>query len=407
MNTTIVLIFLLTYAGVALGRIPGLALDRTGIALLGAIAMVSLGAVSTHEAVNAIDLPTILLLYALMVVSAQFRLAGFYTWVALKVARQLDRPGRFLLLLMLTSAGLSAVLANDIVCLAFTPVLTVTLTQRSLHPVPYLVALAVSSNIGSAATIIGNPQNMLIGQVGNLDFRDFFLWNLSPALASLAAAYGIIRVLSRNCPPWAGPSLEEAHGTWPSRDAHQSRKALFYTGVLLVLFFTPVPRHMAALAVAACLLCSRRMKTRSILGLVDWHLITLFCSLFILVAAVEKAGLPHRIMAALGGGGLHVTNPYVLAGVAVVLSNVTSNVPAVMLLSKFLPEGNHLLWYVLAASSTYAGNLVTIGSIANLIVIEEAGAHGVSLSFREHARYGVPVTLASLGLLALWIGITR
>lgn len=408
LETTIIAVFVVAYLGVALGRIPGLALDRTGIALLGAMTMVAVGAMSTKEALDAIDIPTILLLYGLMVLSAQFRLAGFYTWTALRIMRWLDHPWKFLFLLMLTTALLSAVLANDIVCLAFTPVLTVTLIRRSLNPVPFLIAVAVASNIGSAATIIGNPQNMLIGQVGKLDFLRFFLWNLPPVSVSLAAAFALIVGLSRNRLTLDSVQIGEVvESPWPSFDAHQARKGLFYTAVLIMLFFSPVPRHVIALAVAGCLLCSRKMKTRSILGLVDWHLITLFCSLFILVGAVEKAGLPRMIMGGLNHHAVHVTDPYVLTAVSVILSNLTSNVPAAMLLSKFLPPGHETLWYVLAATSTFAGNLVTIGSIANLIVIEEAAAHGVGISFREHARYGVPITAVSLAVLCLWIFLSR
>ena len=173
MQTTVAVLFLLAYLGIALGRVPGLALDRTGIALLGAIAMIGVGAITTSEALQAIDVSTILLLYALMVVSAQFRLGGFHTWAALRITRYMDQPKWFLLLLMAVSALFSSVLANDIVCLAFTPVVTVALLGRGYDPVPYLIGLAVSSNIGSAATIIGNPQNMLIGQLAHLDCGGF------------------------------------------------------------------------------------------------------------------------------------------------------------------------------------------------------------------------------------------
>lgn len=198
LETIILIVFVISCVGVALGRMPGLALDRTGIALLGAMAMVSIGAMSTEEALRTIDIPTILLLYGLMVLSAQFRLAGFYTWTALKITGWMDHPRRFLFALMGTTALFSAILANDIVCLAFTPVLTVTLVRKSLNPVPFLIAVCVASNIGSAATIIGNPQNMLIGQVGKLDFLDFFLWNVPVVSLSLMGAYGLIILLSRN-----------------------------------------------------------------------------------------------------------------------------------------------------------------------------------------------------------------
>ncbi|MGQ9485162.1 MAG: anion transporter [Desulfosoma sp.] len=408
LETIILIVFVVSYVGIALGRIPGLALDRTGIALLGAMATVFIGAMPTEEALRAIDIPTILLLYGLMVLSAQFRLAGFYTWTALKITGWLNHPRRFLFALMGTTALFSAILANDIVCLAFTPVLTVTLARKSLNPVPFLIAVCVASNIGSAATIIGNPQNMLIGQVGRLDFLDFFAWNLPVVSLSLMGAYGLITLLSQNRTNLKKPLMEGALGeNWPAFDSHQARKGLFYTALLIGLFFSPIPRHVTALAVAGCLLCSRRMKTRSILGLVGWHLITLFCSLFILVSAVEKAGLPQHLMARTSHHAAHITDPYLLTLISVILSNVTRNVPAVMLLSKFLPAKAETLWYILAASSTFAGNLVTLGSIANLIVIEEAALHGVNISFKEHARYGIPITVMSLAVLCAWIGLSK
>ena len=188
MHIIAVSIFFLCYTGIALGSLPGVALDRTGFALLGAIAMVACGVLGLGDALHAVDMPTILLLYGLMVVSAQFRLGGFYGWTAVRISQSLDRPAYFLALLMLVSAGLSAVLANDIVCLAFTPVLAVGLLRAGLNPVPFLLGLAVSSNIGSAATIIGNPQNMLIGQVLKLDFGRFLLWCAPPSLIGLAGS---------------------------------------------------------------------------------------------------------------------------------------------------------------------------------------------------------------------------
>ena len=139
------------------------------------------------------------------------------------------------------------------------------------------------------------------------------------------------------------------------------------------------------------------------LGLVDWHLITLFCALFIVVRGLEVTGLPARWMEWLAGQGWDITNPGLLTLVSVGLSNIVSNVPATMLLMKFLPADQPEVWYVLAMSSTFAGNLITIGSIANLITFEQAQQCGVRIGFREHARAGIPVTLASLGILLVWI----
>lgn len=402
MNIALV-IFLVTYLGVALGRIPGLALDRTGMALLGAIAMIAAGVLTQPAAVAAVDMSTILLLYALMVVSAQLRLGGFYTWAALSMNRFMARPARFLLIMMVLSALLSAVLANDIVCLAFTPVLAISLLRAGLNPVPFLIGLAVSSNLGSAATIIGNPQNMLIGQVGQLHFGRFLAWCAPPSILALAGAYGLIVLLFRGRLKQTPVAVEEDAKAWPKLDRHQTQKGLVATAVLMVLFFTPLPRDLVALSVAGILLCSRKTQTRTILGLVDWHLISLFIGLFVVIAGLASTGLPARALEAMRQAGLDIQNVYVLTIVSSILSNMVSNVPATMLFVKFMDPANPVPWYVLALATTYAGNLLTIGSIANLITFEQAKNCGIHISFREHARVGIPVTLLSLGIVMLWI----
>ena len=408
MGNAAIIIFVITYIGVAMGSLPGLALDRTGIALLGAIAMVISTVLTTQQAINSIDVSTILLLYSLMVVSAQLRLSGFYTHLAFSIARFARDPVKFLAVLMITSALLSAVLANDIVCLAFTPVLCISLVQASINPIPFLIGLAVSSNIGSAATIIGNPQNMLLGQLGNLDFGGFLLFCLLPSLASLAAAFFILYFLYRNKFRQAETGeIHERRHSWPEYNRHQSRKGLFVVLVLMVLFFTPVPRELAALAMAGLLLCSRSMHTRSILGLIDWHLITLFCGLFIVIAGIESTGLPSTLALQLNSLGVDIRHPFNLAIFSSVLSNIVSNVPATMLITKFLQAGQPLQWYVVALSSTFAGNLITIGSIANLIVIEGAREYGITISFKEHARAGIPITIVSILFTLLWIAVVR
>jgi len=418
METVVVVVFALSYVGIAFGTIPPFALDRTGFALLGAIVMVAVGALSVGHAVHAIDTPTILLLYALMVVSAQLRLGGFYTWAALRLARRIHGPVGFLLLLMLAAAGLAAVLTNDIICLAFTPVLCVAALRAGLNPIPFLLGLAMATNIGSAATIIGNPQNMLIGQVQRLDFARFLLYCLPPSLLALGAAFGILVWLYRGrwrqqasaatagaAPAAPAAAAPEHLAEWPELNRWQTTKGLMVTIALMALFFTSVPRELSAITAAGLLLLSRHMRSKWLLGFVDWHLLTLFCGLFIIIAALEQTGLPARAVQALGGHGLSLHNLLGLTGVSVVLSNLVSNVPATMLLLKFVDPARPTEAYVLALSSTFAGNLITIGSIANLIVIEQAKLFGVEIRFREYARAGVPVTLASLLLLALWIVI--
>ncbi|HHP7234879.1 MAG TPA: anion transporter [Desulfobacterales bacterium] len=400
----VLMIFAVTYIGVAIGRIPGLVIDRTGIALLGAIAMVVSGAISLDRAAAAIDVPTILLLFALMILSAQLRLGGFYTRVATAITNCSVGPRLLLFNTMLVSAVLSALLANDIVCLAFTPVLAVSLTNARLNPLPFLIGLAVSSNIGSAATIIGNPQNMLIGQVGQLDFGRFFLWCAPPSLLALLGSHLIICRCYRNrfqCQQ-VTDSLE---GIWPTFNTWQTLKGLAAVIILVLLFFTLIPREISAIAVAGILLCSRRMKSRQIVELVDWYLLALFFALFVVMQSFTDAGLPAAALRSLQSLGIDLHNLYVLSVVTTFMSNMFSNVPAVMLLTRFLDPNNPFQWQILAISSTFAGNLITIGSIANLIVIEQARNFGIDITFKEHARIGIPVTLFSLLVLAGWIAL--
>jgi Na+/H+ antiporter NhaD/arsenite permease-like protein len=402
-----VFIFSLAYLGIALGKIPGLVIDRVGVALLGAIAMVVFGVVTLEGAVQAIHLPTILLLYSLMIISAQLRLGGFYTRVAWLILPCCSRPRIFLGIIMGVSAVLSALLANDIVCFAFAPVLAVSLLKADLDPVPFLIGLAVSSNIGSAATIIGNPQNMLIGQTGYLDFGAFFLWCAPPSLLALLAGYGIILCFYRgkfHCGN-RGQSIDDDGLTGPMFDRWQTTKGVVAVVILVTLFFSDIPREYSAISIAGVLLCSRKMKTRDIMGLVDWHLITLFCALFVIIHGMAGSGYLERIMAALAGMGMHLDRLPVLTGVSALLSNLFSNVPAAMLLIPFLDPAGPFQWYTLAVSSTFAGNLFLLGSIAKLIVVEQASAFGIRISFLRHAAVGIPVTMVSLLILWGWSAI--
>ncbi len=406
MNNIAVVIFGLAYIGIALGKIPGLVIDRVGVALLSAIAMIIFGVVTPEGAIKSIDLPTILLLYSLMIISAQFRLGGFYTWIVLKIVPFYKRPKLFLFVTMLVSALLSAILSNDIVCFAFTSILAVSLLEAKLNPLPFLIGLAVSSNIGSAMTIIGNPQNMLIGQTGQLDFAEFFLWCFPPSFLSFVSSYLIILYIYRK-------KLFNTAETDPAKynyhqqpfNKWQSSKGVLLVSILIILFFSSIPREISALGIAGILLCSRRMKTRDIIGLVDWHLITLFCSLFILIHGISQGDYLNMVMQWLSNLGIDLQNLSVLTGVSVIASNLFSNVPAVMLLIPFLDPNKVNQWYTLAVSSTFAGNLFLLGSIANLIVVEQARNFDIRISFAQHAAVGIPVTLFSLVILFFWFAM--
>jgi Na+/H+ antiporter NhaD/arsenite permease-like protein len=390
-------VFLLTYAAIAVGRVPGLRIDRTGIALVGAVAMLGLGVVPVESLGHAIHVPTILLLYGLMIVSAQFEVAGFYAWMAERITHRIRRPATFLWLLMLKSAALSALLVNDVVCLAFTPMLCLAARHARLNPVPYLLGLAAASNIGSAATILGNPQNMLIGQYGQLEFGPFLWFCGLPSLLALLLAWLWLLWLYRGRLQAAAAAAEVLAPV--ALDGWQCCKGVIALTLIVLLFFSKAPRELVALGAGAALLLSRRTSSQALLQRVDWRLITLFCGLFVVIDGIMQSGEPAAALARLREHGLDLGDDRALAGVAAVLSNVVSNVPATMLLVHFLDRADPQSWYVLALATTFAGNLITIGSIANLIVLEQGRRFGVLISFGEHARAGVPITLLSFAVL--------
>jgi len=406
MTSTVLAIFALVYLGMILGGLPFLQLDRTGIALLGAIAVIGTEALGVEEAAQAIHLPTLILLFAFMVVSAQMRLGGFYGWVTRRLSALPVTPARLLGVLILVVAGLSAVFSNDIVCLAVAPVLIDACHRRRLDPVPYLLALACAANIGSAATLIGNPQNMLIGQTLNLSFVGYAAEAAAPVLAGLAVTWALIVAHARG--RWAS-TTQAVHD--PERDDEvevfdrwQTAKGLAVALLILLSFlFAPWPREVVALTGAGVLLMSRQLHSSKMLGLVDWELLILFIGLFVVNQALQKTGLPAQAVAEFARLGLPLDHPAPLFGATFLLSNVVSNVPAVMLL---LPVAQTpLAGPLLALVSTLAGNLFIVGSIANIIVVDAAARRGVRIDWRRHAAIGVPVTLATLAVTAgyLWL----
>lgn len=399
MDPVIIAVFIFVYAGMMLGEIPGLALDRTGVALVGAIMLLASGRISPDGAMAAVDLPTIALLFGLMVVSAQFRLGGFYAAVTQRLALASVSPSTLLALVIGVSGVLSALLANDIVCLAMAPVLAEGCARRRLNPVPFLLALACASNVGSAATLIGNPQNMLIGQSLRLSFGGYMLDALAPSIMGLAAVWAVIRW--RVGTGWE-TDVEVRHVESPRLDLWQTTKALVVlSGLVASFLFFDWPREVLALAAAGVLLASRRMSSRTMLSLVDWHLLVLFIALFVVNACLESTGALAFGMEKARAAGVDVTEPAWLFGITAVLSNVVSNVPAVMLL---LPAATHpLAGPILALSSTLAGNLLIVGSIANIIVVDQAAQSGIRIGWRDHASVGIPVTLVTLGMAAGWL----
>lgn len=404
MSEIIVLgVFVAAYLGMAVGRVPGLRMGRAAILFVAVAVLLATGAVDVERMGAYIDMPTLLLLFGLMILSGQFGVAGFYDWCAARLAFADLSPRALLASVVIVAAGLSAILANDIVVFAMAPILCTGAQRRGLDPRPFLIALAAASNGGSAATLIGNPQNILIGQVGGLDFWEFLLACAGPALVASALVYVVVARIWRGALD-ARPARAAAPDI-PPPDRIQTAKALLATVGLIALFATPIPREVAALLIAAALLVSRRIESRRILDSVDWHLLMLFVCLFIVTGSLADIDLAARSMAWFEGHGLIPDSLALMAPLSLVASNLIGNVPTVMLILKLWPGAPDGALYGLAALSTLAGNMLLLGSLANIIVVERAASVGVRLSFLEHAKCGFPITILSMAGAVAWLGL--
>src|SRR6266446_2906399 len=395
------LIFLATYAVVALGKIPGYRIDRAGAALLGGSLMVATGVLSLEEAYQAVDFNTIVLLLGMMIVVANLRLSGFFRVITHWIAAYVRRPITLLGMIIFSSGVLSAFLVNDTICLVMTPLVLELVTRLKRNPIPYLLAVATASNIGSVATITGNPQNIIIASLSQIPYGVF-----AGKLAPVAAIGLVITVLlialvhrgefftSQRLKKVAMPTHH--HGPLMA-------KTLIVMTVMIVLFFLGQPVAKVAIVGGAFLLFTRRVRPQKIYIEIDWPLLVMFVGLFVVVAGLEKMVLTPEVTAA--AGHLRLDNSAVLAGITAVLSNIVSNVPAVLLLKPFVPnlEDAQRAWLIIAMAAIFAGNFTLVGSVANLIVAQRAKARGVEIGFWAYFRVGAPLSLMTIviGLLLL------
>lgn len=396
-------IFLFTYLALAVGGLPGLRVDRTGVAIIGAVLMVISGVVPMPQAIGAIDYGTLILLYGMMLIAGNLRLAGFFRLSTAWLIERARRPMTMLLAVTLSAGVLSALFVNDIVCLVLTP-LVITMTRRlELNPRPYLLALAAASNVGSVATITGNPQNMMIGSISGLSYLTF-LKHLGPvAVIGLGVTVLVIALVHRR-------DLQAARLDTPVIGPTRVNQPLLWKGSLVsagvvIAFLLGYPVGLVAICGGAALLITRRVKPAKIYAAVDWNLLVLFIGLFIVVEGAERSGITAEAFRA--AGHFDLQRPAILATVVALLSNLFSNVPAVLLFRSLVPTLTNPdgAWLVIAMASTLAGNLTLLGSVANLIVVEQARANHVEISFSEHARVGIPLSVITLGLGIglLWI----
>jgi len=395
------LILVLTYAGVAVGRIPGLRLDRAGIALLGGATMIAVGAISMEDAYRAINFDTITLLLGMMIVVAHLKVSGAFRGLGAVAIEHAHAPFMLLIMVTLLTGLLSAFLVNDAICLVMAPIVLHVTRVIKRNPIPYLIATATASNCGSVATITGNPQNMVIGALSGISYPAFSAALAPVALFGLVAVIVIIRLVYRS---------EFERGTELTPEVYRGRmhkgqvvKAVVVCIGLAIAFFAGVPVAKAALIGGAILLLTRSIKPSRIYREIDGPLLFMFAGLFVVVAGAERTLLTPELVASAKSFGLD--NVWRLSAFTAVLSNIMSNVPAVLALAPFVPglDDPRRAWLVVAMSSTLAGNFTLLGSVANLIVAEQARTAGTTLGFWAFFKVGLPLTLVTLAAGAAWL----
>jgi len=393
-------IFVGSYLVFAIGKFPGMKIDRPGAAIIGAVLMVAFGIIVPLDALRVIDFSTIVLLFSMMLIVATLHLAGFFEWITHLVVTRL-KPRHLLPMVIVTSGVLSAFFVNDIICLVMVPFVLTATRRMGVAPLPYLLAVATASNIGSVATITGNPQNMLIGSFSGITYREF-LWRLGPiALVGLLLDWLLIYLLLVRFGA-RDPSVAQI----PKEPTTVDRVRLVKPGLVILLviagFFSGAPPALMAAFGAAIMLITRTRDPRLVYEEVDWGLLVFFVGLFIIVGGAEKAGITDHLLGFANHWNLH--HPAGFTVVVAVLSNLVSNVPAVMLLKSVVPgfANPHTGWLVLAMASTLAGNLTITGSVANIIVVERAKAVA-PISFWEYLQVGLPITVLTLAFGFVWL----
>lgn len=394
-----ILIFSLTYLVVALGRLPGLRLDRAGAALVGASLMVACGVLNLTEAYRAIDFDTLTLLLGMMILVANLRLSGFFGLVNAWVVQRARHPLVLLCAVTLVSGFFSAFLVNDMICLVLTPLVLQLVSALRRNPLPYLLAVAMASNIGSVATITGNPQNIIVGSLSQISYTRFFLALTPVALVGLLLTV-LLLVLSFRTEFITRERLQPLPTTLRYNRALVIKSCLVTLGLMLG-FFAGIAAAKVAIVAGSLLLLTRRVKAHKVYQEIDGSLLILFAGLFVVVAGLEKAVLTPQLLASVGQW--HLEQLPLLSLITAGLSNIVSNVPAVLVLKPFIqPLANQQqAWLAVAMASTLAGNFTLLGSVANLIVVQRARQSHVNISFWSYFKVGAPLTVLSL-LFGIW-----
>ncbi|WP_407312437.1 anion transporter [Desulfosporosinus sp. SB140] len=392
------LILLLCLIVFALGKSPVFRVDRAGAAIIGASLTIGTGVISFDQAVQAIDYRTIVLLFSMMIMVSYLNLSGFFHMAGNYFLNHLRTKKQLLIMVIITTGILSAFFINDIVCLLFTPIVIMICRQTKLNPVPYLLGVATASNIGSAATLIGNPQNILIGSLSRIHFNWYMAVAVPLTVVGLSLIYFTI--------VWVYPM--ELNGPLPETQLligvvhlYLVKKGLVVVFLVLIGFLAGFDPTIVASLGASFLLMTRRIKPNKLYAGIDFNLLVIFIGLFVIIGGVELSGLLRLLINVTWIK--NIQSLPVFSILTVVLSNIISNVPAVMLLKFLIPVGNGVIWWTsMAIFSTLAGNLTLTGSIANLIVVELAKKQNVEIGFSTYIKIGLPLTVSMVSIALVY-----
>lgn len=393
-------VIILTLYGIAVGSYPAFRMNRATIALVGAAVLIFIGSISLQQAYDSIDLNTILLLFSMMIINGNLRICGFFKLLSTKIISLAKSPNQLLALIIFSSGFLSAFFLNDTIVIIFTPlVIEVTKTLKR-NPIPYLIALVTAANIGSSATIIGNPQNMIIGVSSGIPFTKYALFQTPPAILGLLIVWVVITLIYKS--EFTRTRFEKLELEKVKPYKPLLIKSLISSVVMIVAFLLGVPVTLAAFGAASLLLITRRLKPERVFLEIDWGLLVFFTALFVVTKSIDTAGFGKYLTLTLV--------PYISQGItsfavsSAILSNIVSNVPAVLLYRPVIPTlaNTEQAWMILGMATTFAGNLTLIGSVANLIVAESARKHFIQLSFGEYLKSGLIITIISLLFGIIW-----
>lgn len=393
-------IILITLYGIAVGRIPKFRMNRSSIALVGAAALLLAGAINSLEAYSAIDMDTIVLLFSMMIINGNLRLSGFFKILSSKIIRFARTPYQLLTLIIFSSGILSAFFLNDTIVIVYTPLIIEVVRTLKRNPVPYLIGVALSANIGSAMTIIGNPQNMIIGIASGITFADYMAYQIIPSVSGLLATLIVLRFVYKK--EFYQTYFDEIKTEEVKPYKPLLIKSSISTFLMVVLLFAGMKIPIAAFACAALLLVTRRLKPARVFNEIDWSLLVFFSALFVVTKSIETSGLSFYLSTTINP--LLTESVFSFSLATVIMSNLISNVPAVLLLKPVIqvmpnPEQS---WLILGMASTFAGNLTLIGSVANLIVAETAKKDNITITFVEYLKSGIIVTAITVAIGIIW-----